>query len=79
MAKRMAAAFLWYGMVWVGYEIAWSVVGIPRSLGPILAASVAMFITVDPLRLFWPRPEDPGPASVEATVPALDRSAVNSN
>jgi hypothetical protein len=77
MAKRMAAAFLWYAMVWVGYEVAWSLTGIPRTIGPILAASVAMFVTIDPLHLFWPRPDAPAPRSVEAGVHALDVGGAN--
>jgi hypothetical protein len=72
MSKRAAAAFLWYAMVWVGYEIAWSVAGLPRMLGPVIAASVAMIVVVDPLHLFWPRPDAPAPRSVEAGVHALD-------
>ena len=57
MARRMAAAFLWYAMVWVGYEIAWSIAGIPRMIGPVVAAAVAVFVTVDPFHRFWPRLE----------------------
>jgi hypothetical protein len=57
MFKRAVAAFLWYAMVWVGYEILWSVGGLPRMAGPILAASMATFVVVDPFHRFWPRPE----------------------
>jgi hypothetical protein len=57
MARRMAAAFLWYAMVWVGYEIAWSVTGIPRMIGPVVAAGVAVFVSVDPFHRFWTRLE----------------------
>jgi hypothetical protein len=78
MLKRAAAAFLWYAMVWVGYEIACSIAGLPRMLGPILAASVAMIVVVDPLHLFWPRPNAPDPRSVEAGVHALDAGGANS-
>lgn len=78
MLKRAAAAFLWYAMVWVGYEILWSMTGLPRMVGPILAASVAMIVVVDPLHLFWPRPEVPAPRSVDSVVHALDAGGANS-
>jgi hypothetical protein len=79
MTKRMAATFLWYAMVWVGYEIAWSVAGVPRIFGPILAASVAVFVTVDPFQRFWPRPDVHDPSPVEAGSRALDGGVANSN
>lgn len=66
-------------MLWVGYEIVWSVAGLPRMIGPILAASVAMIVVVDPLHLFWPRPEVPGPTSVGGGVPALKANAADSH
>jgi hypothetical protein len=78
MLKRVAAAFLWYAMVWVGYEIVWSIAGLPRMIGPIFAASVAMIVVVDPLHLFWSRPEVPGPTSVAVGVPALKANAADS-
>jgi len=71
MAKRMAAAFLWYAMVWVGYEVVWSIVGIPRMIGPILAASVAITVALDPLHRFWPRPGT-GPSGEQASDPRPD-------
>jgi hypothetical protein len=77
MAKRMVAAFLWYAMVWVGYEIAWSIAGIPRIIGPILAASVAMFVTVDPLHRFWPRAEH-GPSRKQSSLLGPDVTAAHS-
>ncbi len=42
-------------MVWFGYEIVWSIAGVPRLVGPIVAFAVAALITVDPAGLFWPR------------------------
>jgi hypothetical protein len=54
MLKRVAAASLWFLVTWVGYEIAWSVAGVPRMIGPVLAAGIAMIVAVDPLRIFWP-------------------------
>lgn len=55
MTKRAAAALLWFSMIWVGYEIAWSLFEVPRVLGPILGLVVSAVVTVDPLSLFWPR------------------------
>ena len=55
MTKRAAAALAWYAAIWVGYEIVWSLTGIPRAFGPILASAVAGFVAVDPAGLFWPK------------------------
>ncbi len=55
MSKRAAAALLWFAAIWVGYEILWSVAGVPRPIGPIAAAAVAGFVGLDPLGMFWPR------------------------
>lgn len=78
MLKRIAAALLWYAMVWIGYEVAWSVAGLPRLLGPVLAASVAMVVVVDPLHLFWPRPEvTPDATHAGLGVPGLDVTAAS--
>jgi len=73
MLKRSAAALLWYAMIWVGYEILWSVTGVPRPLGPVVAAAVAMLVTVDPVHLFWPRSESASQATAVQTLegPAL--------
>jgi hypothetical protein len=77
MLKRVAAAFLWYAMVWVGYEIVWSITGVPRLIGPILAASVAMVVVVDPIRLFWPRSEGTADTRVGQRVPRFDATTAN--
>jgi hypothetical protein len=55
MPKRAVAALLWFAMIWVGYEIIWSVAGVPRPIGPIVAAAVAGFVGLDPVGMFWPR------------------------
>ena len=59
MLKRGAASFLWSAAAWMSYEILWSIAGLPRMLGPVIAASVAMIVVVDPLHLFGPRPGVP--------------------
>ena len=53
MSKRFVAALLWFGAIWFGYEILWSMMDVPRALGPIVAAAVSTFVTVDPGRLIW--------------------------
>ena len=55
MSKRAVAATLWFAAVWFGYEIVWSIAGVPRGIGPVAAFAVAAFVTVDPLAVFWPR------------------------
>ena len=55
MPKRAVAGVLWFASVWFGYEIVWSLTGIPRLAGPIIAFAIAAFVTVDPKALFWPR------------------------
>lgn len=55
MSKRMLSATLWFAAAWFGYEIAWSLTGVPRLVGPILAFAIAAFVAIDPLGLLWPR------------------------
>ena len=50
---------LWFAVAWVGYEIVWSLTGVPRIAGPVLAFAVAALVTVDPMALFWPREASP--------------------
>lgn len=70
MLKRAAAASLWFLATWVGYEIVWSLTGVPRIFGPLLAGVVALIVTVDPLRIFWPvQTEHQSGRCVEATAP----------
>ena len=55
MSKRAMAAFLWFAATWVGYEIVWSLTGVPRLAGPVIAFAVAALVTLDPMALFWSR------------------------
>jgi hypothetical protein len=55
MQKRALAAALWFAAVWFTYEVAWSLTGLPRVLGPVLAATIAAVVTVDPTGWFWRR------------------------
>jgi len=56
MQKRAVAAVLWFAAVWFTYEVVWSLTGLPRLLGPVLAATIAAVVTVDPTGWFWSRP-----------------------
>ena len=71
MQKRLIAAPLWAIAVLVTYELAWSLVGVPRDLGPVLALAAAAFVGLDPLGLFWPRLALPAAGrDVRGTAPA---------
>ena len=70
MSKRLLASFLWFGAAWFGYEIVWSLIGVPRFMGPVLATAVAAFVAVDPMTLFWPR------ATITTRRPGVERSRV---
>jgi hypothetical protein len=67
MSKRALGALLWFVAVWFGYEVVWSVTGVPRLVGPVIAFAVAAFVTLDPIRAFWQPATDaePRPGSVE--------------
>ena len=69
MSKRVVAALLWFGVTWFGYEIVWSLTGVPRAMGPVVATAIAAFVAIDPMTLFWPRPT---PSSRPS--PAVERS-----
>jgi hypothetical protein len=55
MQKRAVASVLWFAAVWVTYEVIWSVTGLPRMIGPVLAATIAAIVAVDPTGWFWSR------------------------
>lgn len=55
MNKRAVASLLWFAMIWVAYEILWSVTGVLRPIGPVIAAAVAAVVAVDPLGALWPK------------------------
>ena len=55
MSKRALAAVLWFAATWIGYEIVWSLTGVPRLAGPVIAFTVAALVTLDPMALFWTR------------------------
>jgi hypothetical protein len=55
MQKRALAAALWFAAVWFTYEVAWSLTGLPRAIGPILATAAAAMVALDPTGWFWSR------------------------
>jgi hypothetical protein len=59
MLKRGLSGFLWLITVWFGYELLLLVVDAPRFLGPVLGLSLAAFVMVDPLHVFWSAPAHP--------------------
>ena len=59
MSKRILAGLLWFGAMWFGYEIVWSLFDTPRMIGPIIAAAVAAFVAIDPAARFWSMPATP--------------------
>jgi len=67
MSKRALAAFLWFAAAWFGYEIVWSVTGVPRLGGPVVAFMLGALVTVDPFGWFWPKAE---PTTGAATEPS---------
>jgi hypothetical protein len=56
MKKRVVAGSLWFVAVIAMYELAWSVLGVPRPVGPILAFVIAALVVADPGHLLWPTP-----------------------
>ena len=69
-SSHSRGAGLWFVAVWACYELVWSLTGIPRLLGPAVAAAIAAFVGVDPLILFWTRSAD------KASPPAMEDDAL---
>jgi hypothetical protein len=45
---------LWFLAFWFMYELLWSLTGVPRVAGPVIALVVAATVVLDPMHLFWP-------------------------
>ena len=54
MKKRVVAGSLWFLAILALYELAWSLAGVPRQVGPVLAFVVSALVVADPANLFWP-------------------------
>jgi hypothetical protein len=75
MKKRLTAGSLWFLAIWFGYEILWSVMGVPRMVGPMLAFVVASLVVADPAGLFWPAPARTA-TRARATAPDISASVL---
>jgi hypothetical protein len=60
MKKRLLAAALWFTAVWFTYELVWSLADVPRTIGPILGAAIALVIAVDVRRFGLPASQAAG-------------------
>jgi len=80
MNKRSVATFLWALTTWCFYELAWSLTGVPRVLGPILAIGIGALIYTDPLHMLWGAKSARRIARIpDATVPATGTTAKTTN
>ena len=61
--KRLIAGPLWFISFAVMYELIWSLTGVPRMIGPVIALVVGVTVWIDPMHWFWPvAPERPAAA-----------------
>ena len=70
--KRLIAGPLWFISFALMYELIWSLTGVPRVIGPVIASVVAVTVWIDPLHWFWPVAQD---HSSTRPSPALQTSA----
>jgi hypothetical protein len=75
MQKRAVAAALWFAAVWFTYEVVWSLTGLPRAIGPILAAAFGAMVALDPTGWFWNRAARHRARSVVSIAPAAAEQA----
>jgi hypothetical protein len=74
--KRLIAGPLWFLSVWYGFELLWVLMGVPRVLGPVVAAAIGIAVWVDPMHWFWPvRAPRPARSSTPAAGTLLQPSA----
>jgi hypothetical protein len=52
MLRRTAISALWFVSILLMHELAWSIFGSPRPLGPILGIVAASFVWLDPFGQF---------------------------
>jgi hypothetical protein len=71
MTKRALGSLLWFAASWFGFEILWSVTGVPRMLGPMLGLAVALLVATDPAGRIW------GSPSVEPRLAGAERPNAN--
>lgn len=52
--KRLIAGPLWFISFALMYELLWSLTGVPRIAGPVIALAVGVTVWIDPMHWFWP-------------------------
>ena len=62
LLKRIVAAPMWFVATLMLYEFVIYMTGGPHELGPILGATSAFLVAVDPLQRIWPVREKSVPA-----------------
>ena len=65
--KRLIAGPLWFISFALMYELLWSLTGVPRMIGPVVAVVVGMTVWIDPMHWFWPVPPDRSTAALPAS------------
>ena len=55
MAKRIAAALLWFYVGWYAWAFLATVTPVSSMWGPVFGAAIAALVTIDPLHWFWRR------------------------
>ncbi len=75
MVKRAVAAPLWFLAILCLYDLVAYFTGVPRIVGPLVAATVSTIVSIDPGHVVWTaRPA----ASVDGgSLPAAERSAAS--
>jgi len=56
MQKRILAGVFWFLAFGYFFQFAGALYGFPPTLGTVVALAVAVFMSVDPLRVLWKRP-----------------------
>jgi hypothetical protein len=71
--KRLIAGPLWFISFALMYELLWSLTGVPREIGPVIALVVGVTVWIDPMHWFWPAAPDRSAAAMPS--PVLQASA----
>ena len=56
MTRRTLVAALWFAAFALAGEVLWSIGVTPRPVGVVVAAAIAGFVWLDPMRQLHPRP-----------------------